>query len=134
MKTIPVRLLGTALLAGTLVLRAVRVLGNLESIRRFYFGTPGLIWTLLGVVLLCGPCLAAAAAVAALWLRGERAVLTGLAAACGAAFFTLAEGLTAFARAINGNSGYVGAEPLFSILTCGISIIAIFLAQQTRKK
>ena len=125
---------GTALLAGTLAVRAVRLLEHLESVRRFYFSTPGLTWTLLGAALLFGPYFAAAAAIAALWLRGDWAVLLGIAAACGAAFFTLEEGLTVFARAVNGNSGYVGAEPLLSILTCGISITAIFLAQQTRKR
>ena len=130
----PLRLLGTALLAGTLILRAARILGHLESVRVFYFSVPGPLWTMLGAVLLSGPWLTAAAAVAALWLRRNRGVLWGIAAVCGAAFFTLEEGLTVFARAVNGNSGYVGAEPLLSILVLGISMTAVFRARRPRER
>lgn len=133
-KWLPARLLGTAVLAGTLALRAVRALGELESVRRFYFDGQGLIWMLIGLALFCGPYLTAAAAIAALWLRRDWAGPLGAVAFCAAGFFTLDEGLTLFARAMNGNSGYVGAEPLFSALACGISIIAVLRAWGPREQ
>lgn len=123
------RLTGTAVLAGTLLVRVCRVLGNLESVRHFYFEGQGLLWTLIGLVLFIGPYLTAASAIAALWLRRKTAGELGSLNFCAAGFFTLEEGLTVFARMVNANSGYVGAEPLFSALACGISIITVLQAK-----
>ena len=67
---------GTALLAGTLAVRVLRLLGNWESVRRFYPGGQGVVWGLLGLALLFGPYLAAGSAAAisaATLLRALRA-------------------------------------------------------------
>lgn len=117
------RAAGTALAAGTLALRAARMPGNWESVRDFFLGG-GPAWTLVGAAMLAGPWLAAVLAAAAFWLPRERAARLGTAAACAAGFFVLEEGLTAFARAVNGNGGYVGAEPLLSLLVLGTTILA----------
>ena len=101
-------------------LRLFRVGENWESVERYYKLDPadGLVWLLLEAALLAGPFLAALAAALAPWLRDGWTKGLGLAAACISAFFTLEEGLTCFARAVNGNGGYVGAEPLLSAVIC----------------
>ena len=122
------RAAGTALLAGTVLLRALRTAGSLESVLDFYSGGSGPLWALLELALFCGPYLTALSAAAALWLSRDRA---GWAAVnlCAAAFFTFTEGLTVFARAMNGHGGYVGAEPLFSALAAGISMLTLLFAR-----
>ena len=119
------RAAGTAALAGTRLLRVLRVLENLESVRRFYPGTYGPLWTLIELALFFGPYLTAVSAIAALWLRRNAAGQLGTVNFCAAAFFTCEEGLTCFARYINANSAYVGAEPLFSALVCGVSAATV---------
>ena len=115
---------GTAALAGTLLLRAVRVLGSLESVRRFY-SAEGALWTLIGRALFFGPYLVAVSAVAALWLPRDRAGALRTVNFCAAAFFVFEEGLTVFARTMNAHSAYVGAEPLFSALVFAVSAAAV---------
>ena len=125
------RAAGTALLAGTVVLRTVRALWNLESVLAYYGGAAGLFWKLLYLAAFLGPYLTTAAAMAALWLPRLRARQIGSWSLCAAAFFSLWEGLTVFARAMDGHGGYVGAEPLFSLLVLGIS--AVFCARRKRE-
>lgn len=127
------RAAGTALLAGTLVLRAVHVLGNRESVGRFFFGGGG-VWTLIGLILLAGPWLTAVSAAAALWLPWDRAGGLRTGNLCAAALFTFGEGLTAFARAMNGHSAYVGAEPLCGLLVLGVSLATLLLAGGKRRR
>ena len=124
---------GTALLAGTVVLRIVRTAGSLESVLGFYTGGAGPFWALVKLALFLGPYLAAAAAAAALWLPPRRAEGLGTAALCANACFVFAEGLTAFARAMNGHGGYAGAEPLFSAFACGISAGSILRARRAER-
>ena len=124
---------GTALLAGTLAVRVLRLLGSWESVRRFYPGGQGPVWALLGMALFFGPYLAAGSAIAALWLPREGAVKLGTVSFCAAAFFTFAEGLTVFARAMNASSGYVGAEPAFSAAAAVISAATLFRAPRAER-
>lgn len=125
---------GTALLAGTLLLRVLRTLENLESVRRFYSGAGGPVWTPLFLALFLGPYLTAVSAAAALWLSGNRAEWLGAVSAGAAAFFVLEEGLTVFARSMNSHSGYVGAEPLFSLLACAVSAAAVLRARRRERR
>ena len=125
---------GTALLAGTLAVRVLRLLGNWESVRRFYPGGQGVVWGLLGLALLFGPYLAAGSAAAALWLPREGAVKLGTVSLCAAAFFTFSEGLTVFARAMNGSAGYVGAEPAFSAAAAAISAATLLRALRAGRR
>ena len=124
------RFAGTTALAAAVVLRAVRTIGNLESVLAFYNFGAGPLWALLALALLFGPYLTALAAAYALWLPWDRAGRLGAAGFCAAAFFVFSEGLTVFARAINGHGAYVGAEPLLSALVCGISAITILAAHR----
>ena len=70
---------------------------------------------------------------AALWLSRRRARHFGTGSLCAAAFFTLGEGLAVFARAMDGHGGYVGAEPLASLLVLGVSTAAVFCASRKRE-
>lgn len=133
-RRIPLRAAGTALLAGTVVLRAIRVLENLESVRRFYSGSGGPAWTPVELALFLGPYLTAISAIAALWLPRERAGKLGTVNACSAAFFVFEEGLIVFARAMDGGSGYIGAEPLCGLLALGVSILTVFRALRAGQK
>lgn len=68
-----------------------------------------------------GPCRAVAAR--------DWAGRASLAALGVSGFFALEEGLTLFARAVNGNGGYVGAEPLLSATVCVISGAGLLLSR-----
>ena len=129
---------GTTLLAGTLLLRVLRTLESLESVRRFYSGAGGPVWTplflALFLALFLGPYLTAVSATAALWLSGNRAGRLGAVSAGAAAFFVLEEGLTVFARSMNGHSDYVGAEPLFSLLACAVAAAAVLKARWRKRR
>ena len=107
-------------------LRLFRVVENWESVERYYKLDPadGLVWLLLEAALLAGPFLALRDG----WTKG-----LGLAAACISAFFTLEEGLTCFARAVNGNGGYVGAEPLLSAVICAAAGAEVLLLRRRRR-
>ena len=130
MRQIMFRLAGTVLLAGILLLRLARILGNLESVRSFYPGTYGSLWSLVELALFFGPFLVTGSAAAALWLRWDRAGKLGTVNICAAAFFVFEEGLIVFARWMDGNGGYVGAEPLFSAIVCAVSIAAVLRAHR----
>ena len=117
------QLAGTTLLAGTLLLRVLRTLESLESVRRFYSGAGGPVWTPLFLALFLGPYLTAVSATAALWLSGNRAGRLG-AVSAGAVF----------ARSINGHSDYVGAEPLFSLLACAVAAAAVLKARWRKRR
>ena len=134
MKGRPVRAAGTALLAGILLLRGFRVWRGWESVWRFYSGGTGPFWVLLEAALFLGPFLAAGSAIAALWLRWERAGKLGAVNACTAAFFVFGEGLTVLAREMDGNAGYVGAEPLLSAVVCGISVLTVVCSHRAGAK
>ncbi len=71
------------------------------------------------------------AAGTALRLPRRRVRQIGIWSLRAAAFFSFWEGLTVFARAMDGHGGYVGAEPLFSLLVLGVS--AVFRAPQKRE-
>lgn len=122
----------SAVLLGTAVLRAVRIAGNWESVAAFYTADGGLSlpWAVLSAALALGPFAVAVSAAAALWIRADRSA--GLAAVnfFAGGFFTLWEGLTVFARGMNGHSAYVGAEPLLSLLVCAVSGVWLFRAQR----
>ncbi len=133
------RIGGTTLLLGTIALRVLRIAGNRESVTAFYMVDSGLSlpWRFLFAALFLGPFITALIAATALWLDQKRAA--GLAAVnfLIAGFFVLEEGLTVFARAVNGNSAYVGAEPLFSLLVCAVSgaaVLGIFWSQHREWK
>lgn len=113
----------TAALLFTILLRIIRAAANWESVAGFYrVDSP---WALLAAVLFLGPFLAALSAVGALWRRWDQAA--GLAAVnfCASGFFALWEGMTVFARAMDGHTAYAGAEPLLSAAVCGISALTV---------
>ena len=98
----------TAALLFTILLRIIRAAANWESVAGFYrVDSP---WALLAAVLFLGPFLAALSAVGALWRRWDQAA--GLAAVnfCASGFFALWEGMTVFARAMDGHTAYAGAR------------------------
>jgi len=108
--------------------------GSWESVKRYYgFGSSqGPVWFLLGLVLFIGPFLTALAAILSLWWRGRGASDLAAACLCAGLFFTLEEGLVRFARAVNGNSGYVGAEPLLGLAVCAVAGAAMVLSRGRR--
>lgn len=113
----------SALLLLTAAVRVIRVVENRRSVLEFYRGSggAGLLWTILGSMIFLGPFLTAASAVWALWLSRERAGTLAALNFCVAGFFAFFEGLLIFARSMNGSTGYVGAEPLFSLFACAVS-------------
>ena len=125
----------TAMVLGCLAVRVIRIVVHWQSVAQFYmFGRAGgSLWRLVGWVLFLGPYLTALAAGAGLWLRRDRAGDVSFAALCAGGFFVLYEGLTLFARAVNGNGGYVGAEPLLSLAVCVVAGAGIFLSARERR-
>ena len=122
---------GTAVLAASVLARAVRAMGDPESVYRFYIGDAGPFWRLAGLVIFFGPYLVMLSAIAALWLRWDRAGGLGSVNLCASAFFTFLEGLTVFARYMGSHSSYVGADPLLSAIVCGISAATVWGAIRT---
>lgn len=117
----------SALLLGMFGYRVVRILGNVESVARYYRidGAFSIFWLLLEGVLFLGPFAVTLSAALALRLPKRTAWKLGFSNACISAFFTFSEGLTCFARMMNGHSGYVGAEPLLSAAVCLISGLTV---------
>lgn len=114
------RLALTAAMLGTVLARAVHIRGNPESVAAWYSGGAGPVWGLLSAALFLGPFAAALAAAMAPWVRGRAADYLWYTGLCGG-FFALGEGLTLFARSMDGHHAYVGAEPLLSLLVFAVS-------------
>ena len=119
----------TAVMLGTVLVRAVRIGRSRESVAGWwwYSGPPEPIWALVYAVMFLGPFAAALAAALAPWFRSRAANALWAAGFCGGGLFTLNEGLILFARAMGGHSAYVGAEPLLSLLVCLISGMALLV-------
>ena len=121
----------TAALLGCVAVRVVRMVARWESVARYYgVGTYGTAWSFISLLFFAGPFLAALAAVVSLWLKQRWDAGVSLAALFVSGFLVLWEGLILFARAVNGNGGYAGAEPLLSIVVCAISGAALLLSRE----
>ncbi len=119
----------TAILVGCVTVAIVRMAGHWESVARYYgMGVYGAGWSFISLLFLAAPFLAALAALVGLWLKGRWAAGVSLAALGVSGLLVLWEGLTLFARAMNGNGGYVGAEPLLSLVVCGVAGITLLLS------
>lgn len=128
-KTLLRGLLSAAAL-GCLAARVIRVAAHWQSVAPFYgVGVYGAGWSFVGLLLFAGPFLTALTALAGLWLRRDWAGRVSLAALGVSGFFALEEGLTLFARTVNGNGGYVGSEPLLSAAVCVISGAGLLLSR-----
>ncbi len=122
----------TAVLLGCLGLRVFRMAASWPEVTRFYgIGSFGFRWSLISLLFFAAPFLVIGLAALALWLPGQRGIVPGWAGLWGGGFVCLEEGLTLFARAMNGNGGYVGAEPLLSLTVWAVAGIAVLLAGKT---
>ena len=129
------RVVLSVLLAACFGFRAVRMAGNWESVAEYYgFGAfQGLFWPVISGLLLVAPFLVIGLGAFSLW-GSERwgAVLGWTGFGIGLPVFLL-EGLTVFARSVNGNGGYVGAEPLLGAVACAVSGAAALLGRKEKK-
>lgn len=117
----------TAAMLGVVMVRAVRICRNLESVTEWYSGGTGPVWGPIIMAMFLGPFAAALAAALAPWFRNRAENALWAAGFFGGGFFTLEEGLTVFARSMDGRHAYVGAEPLLSLLVCLISGLALLV-------
>lgn len=130
------RVVLTALLALCAGIRVVRMAGNWESVARFYgFGVfRGAGWPLVSAGMFAAPFLVIGLGAAALWRKGKGGRILGwLGLGLGIPALLL-EGLTVFARAVNGNGGSVGAEPLLGLAACMVSGAAVLLARAEKEQ
>lgn len=113
------RLALTAVLLGCLAVRVVRIVMHWESVRSYFFPEDsGSLWLLIGLVLFVLPLLLPVAAGVSLWRKGTWAVRLGRWSAFLSGLGVFWEGLTLFARSMNSNHSYVGAEPALSAVVC----------------
>ena len=112
------RIVMTVSLFGCFVVRVVRAAADWGEVAHYYQFDSSLIW----FPVFATPFLVIIATAVSLWLRQGKAVfLLALISFCISGFFVFGEGLTVFARLMNANYGYVGAEPLLSIVVCAVA-------------
>jgi len=122
------RLALTAALLACLAVRVARLGAHWESVRHYYFPEGNsLFWLLAGFLLFALPLLLPVAAGVCLWREGRPAARLGRWSAILSGLCTLWEGLTLFARSMNANYGYVGAEPGLSAGVCLCAVAGLLL-------
>ena len=120
---IVLRAVMTAVLSGCFAVRVARAAANWAEVAHYYQFDGGFIW----FPVFAAPFFIIIAAALSLWLKGNRALLLALISLGVSGFLALGEGFTIFARMMNANYGYVGAEPLLSIVVCAVSGVSALL-------
>ena len=119
------RVVMTAVLSGCFAVRVVRAAVDWAEVAHYYQFDSGFIW----FPVFTAPFLVIIAAALSLWLKWDHTFLLALIILGVSGFLALWEGFTIFARLMNANHGYVGAEPLLSIVVCAVSGISALLSR-----
>ena len=115
----------TAVLLGCFAVRVARAAADWAEVAHYYQFDSGFIW----FPVFAAPFFVIIAAAVSLWLRWDRTFLLALICLGVSGLLVLHEGFTIFARSMNANSGYVGAEPLLSVVVCAVSGVSALLSR-----